>query len=209
MSNSEKKENKAKIIKDAVILWDNLSRPTLIKNGVECPEQPLKDKRWKVEILISKAEYKKIKPYCKGASSTVFEELDDSEIKEKYKIDNPFDGEAYKVSFGKTCMSKAGRVLDKPKTVGVKRAKKGDSVTYKDSEGNLIEGDTTLGRGTKGHIAISSFENMHGKFISLEAFCVTELVEYVPNKPDVEFDFEDDDFEDEETNEGFDFDDEE
>jgi hypothetical protein len=85
------------------------------------------------------------------------------------------------VKFAQKCSTKAGKVLNKPKVIGIKGK-------VQDTNGFEINDEINVGNGTLGHLQFRPVDfGANGIYLYPNAICITNLVEYASVSADLDF----------------------
>lgn len=180
------KDNAIKTIRDVTFYYARLDQPSLQYEKKADPTEPLKNKEWKVEIMVSNDDFKKLKKaYAKAPNIKNAVDYEESEF-EKYAgadVEWPFEEDsAVRLKFTQGSWNNAlGRANTQPKVIGI---------VNKTHDKNEVEvnNSVSIGNGSKGHLQFRVYEAEKGPVLYLNAICVTELVEYVGGGSSVSYD---------------------
>jgi hypothetical protein len=181
---TDKQESKLKTIKDVTFVYTSVSRPVKQLNKDNKPplsDDPLEFHAYEVKIAIPESKFKSLKKSFKGAKNFPnAKEVEASEFVEKWlggEGEEP-DEDVVVVKFSQGCLfgKKGNRKPSRPvRQIGIKKAASG---TYFDSKGNVVEQETAISNGTKGHLQFNPVENEFGLYLYPTAICITDLIEY-------------------------------
>ena len=181
-----KKEVKLGTIKDVFFYYSRLNTPTLTKSakdkGVKGVGENGENGEYVTKIAVGDSVYKKLKKAYKGAKNFPnVKEYDLKEFKAAFHEDGGMpdfgdDTDVVLIKFAqKSFNDKSGKPMQAPKLIAINKVGK----VYKDNNGLLVEQDTLLGNGTKGHLQFRPVDfGEYGVYLYPNAVCVTDVIEY-------------------------------
>lgn len=187
-------------IKDVIFVYTSAITPVKQLNKDNKPplsNHALEFHSYEVKIMITETRFKHFKKQYRGAKNLPnVKEVTPEEFVEKYTADIGLPEEdLVMIKFSQGCLwgTASSRRETKPiKVIGIKKQTLSSGVIiYKDNNGIIINENTDIGNGTKGHLQFSPVEGKFGLYLYPSALCITELQEYAAvteyTKSDEEF----------------------
>lgn len=166
------------------LFYTKIKVPAL-KYGKQPSSTPHGNREFITDVLVTEEDWKLLKKKYKSVRAvTGAKEYDAEEFEARYKVSPPYEAETYYIlKFKKSADFQDGNPTAPPLVKGTKK-------------GQRITNQTELGNGTEAHLQWRerewTYEGKNGLSLDLAAIGVVELVEYVPNELEIEFDFEED-----------------
>ena len=170
------KETNIVTMKNVTFMYTSVSRAVEQLNTDKKPplsDSPLEFHSYEVKILITEAEFKKLKKEYRGAKNLPnAKEFTPEEMEEKFGMEVEDDMVLVKFSQSALVGKEGSRRESYPiKQIGIKGK-------VQDLHGNTIDQDTAIGNGTVGHFQFRPVEGKNGLYLYPQLLCITDLVEY-------------------------------
>lgn len=173
------KADNLKTLRDVTFYYAFMDQPRLQFEKKADPTEPMKNKEWTIQVLVSNKTFKQLKKaYPKAPNIKNAEDIEQKDFA-KYANDKleelvwPFEEDScVRVKFTqKSWFDNAGRAANQPPVLGIVGK-------VKDRNGVAVGNGVPIGNGTKGHLQFTVYEGDKGHVLYLSAICITELVEY-------------------------------
>lgn len=194
----EKKESSIKTLRDVLFVYSSVTHASkqLNKDGkLPLSDDPLELHSYEIKVLVSEKTFKALKKQFRTSTGTPAKnfpnakELTAEEIEKDYGIEVEDDMVLIKFAQSALTGKKGNRYPSRQiPVIGSKKSVSDSGTKYFDNAGQIIEGDTSLGNGTKGHLQFKPVENAFGLYLYPAALCITDLEIYVATGSDYDED---------------------